>query len=116
MDTFKEISPQEAQLIALQFMGQAVSGELKELDKNIINRTNQLQGTNLNVKGILHSIGSVQPSQPPPAPHTPQVQQNISTVQTRLPQIETAVHEPALKASLDKISQQLDKIIKLLDK
>ncbi|NBO99812.1 MAG: hypothetical protein EBU90_06750 [Proteobacteria bacterium] len=113
METFRDISPQEAQLIALQFMGQAVSGEMKELDKNIVNRTNQLQGTNLNVKNILSSIGSIQqPASPPPAMNSqPQV--------VNLPVAAPVPHfTPTTVNSdiLNKISSQLDTIIKLLDK
>ena len=76
METFRETTPEEAKFIALQFMGQNM-GELKELDKRIIGKTQQLQGNNLNVQKILNSIPSSNqqhPSQPQQVQHV-QVQQ-----------------------------------------
>ena len=55
MDTFREPTLEEAKMLALQFMGQNL-GEIKELDKNIIGKTNTLKGNTLNVQNILNSI------------------------------------------------------------
>lgn len=107
MDTFRETTPEEAKLIALQFMGQNM-GELKELDKRIINKTNQLQGNSLKVKEILNSIPSTQA----------QIHQRNS------PQPQPAIQQPRSQVVVQnsdnniliKISSQLETIIKLLDK
>jgi len=65
MDTFNDnnLSPQELQMLALQFMGQHLTGELKELDKNLVNKTNTLKGMELDPHAVLNSITSVVPPQ-----------------------------------------------------
>jgi len=98
-------SPEELKMIALQFMGQQI-GELKELDKNIINRTNSLQGNQLKVQDVLKTLPQTnRPVQQRPAP------QNYSApIQPALPSIKPSFDQ------LDKILEKLDTIIKLLEK
>ena len=69
MDTFREVSPDEAKLITLQFLGQNVMSEIKEIDKNIIDRNRNLQGLTIQPHDILNSIpGTTRASQAQPAP------------------------------------------------
>lgn len=116
MDAFRETTPEEARLIALQFMGQNI-GDIKELDKNIISKNPTLQGNTLNVQNVLNSIpvqqkaqqhAAVRQSAPrpafvPPAPGT----QTLPAVSS---------NNDALVAVLNKVSDLLETIIKLLDK
>jgi hypothetical protein len=69
MDTFREVSPDEAKLITLQFLGQNVMSEIKEIDKNIIDRNRNLQGLTIQPHDILNSIpGTTRAPQAQPAP------------------------------------------------
>jgi hypothetical protein len=115
MNTFREPTPEEAKMLALQFMGQNL-GEIKELDKNIIGKTNTLKGNILNVQNILNSIPVQQApaqQQPAPRPQQPQINAPVAAPQfSAAPPITTNVVQEAL----DKISSQLNTIIKLLDK
>lgn len=74
--TFKEPTPAEIQQAVLQFMGQNI-GELKELDANLISRTNSLNGMTLQPKQILESV----PRYDVPAPQQPHIQQPIQQQQ-----------------------------------
>jgi len=65
--TFREPTPAEIQRAVLQFMGENL-GELKQLDSHIINRTNTLNGLNLQAESILRSI---------PAPPVPEVVEQV---------------------------------------
>jgi hypothetical protein len=112
METFREPTPEEAKLIALQFMGQAVTGEMKEIDKNIVNRTNQLNGNNLNIKNILNSIA---PSAPQPQVAAP-VRTDSSNLQYMADTRRATVVAASDSSIFDKINSNLEKIIKLLEK
>jgi hypothetical protein len=69
MDTFRDVSPDEAKLITLQFLGQNVMGEVKEIDKNIIDRNRNLQGLTIQPHDILNSIpGTTRAQQVQPVP------------------------------------------------
>ena len=62
MDTFEELSPEELKMTALQFIGQNLSGPLKELDNFIINKNPTLQGKTLDPYRVVNSIPvSVEP-------------------------------------------------------
>jgi len=56
MDTFRDVSPEEAKLFALQFMGQHLTGDLKELNKNIISQNQTLQGMTLDPVRVINTI------------------------------------------------------------
>lgn len=73
MDTFNDdsLTPDQLKMLTLQFMGQNM-GELKELDKNLISKTNSLQGMYLDPHAVLNSIGPVSPPAPQPNPYIPQ--------------------------------------------
>jgi hypothetical protein len=63
MDTFREVSPEEAKMLTLQFMGQHLTGDLKQLDQHIIQKNPTLQGVTFDPNKILNSV----PVQQPPA-------------------------------------------------
>jgi len=107
MDAFRETTPEEAKMAVLQFLGQNL-GEIKDLDSRIINKTNTLQGNTLNVNQVLNSIPSNRlPSNAAPAPAS---LDNRNTV-VQSPQVPFV----DLSSNLQKISLQLDTIIKLLE-
>ena len=56
MDTFREVSPEEAKMLTLQFMGQHLTGELKQLDQHIIQKNPTLQGVTIDPNKILNSV------------------------------------------------------------
>ena len=61
MDTFEELSSEDLKMTALQFIGQNLSGPLKELDSFIISKNPTLQGKTLDPHKIINSIpGSMQ--------------------------------------------------------
>jgi hypothetical protein len=74
MDTFNDaaLTPDQIKMLTLQFMGQHVTGDLKELDRNLVTKSNTLQGMVLNPSAVLNSIPSVAPA-PSPAPAQPQL-------------------------------------------
>lgn len=107
MDAFRETTPEEAKMAVLQFLGQNL-GEIKDLDSRIINKTNTLQGNTLNVNQVLNSIPlNKRPSNAAPAPVS---LDNRNTV-VQPPQVPSL----DLSSSLQKISLQLDTVIKLLE-
>ena len=65
MDTFRELTPEEIKLTTIQFMGQHLMGEMKELDRNIISKSNSLQGLTLKAEQIIESVGSSMQIAPP---------------------------------------------------
>ena len=58
MDTFRELTPEEIKLTTIQFMGQHLMGEIKELDSNIVSRSSTLQGLTLKPEEIIKSVGA----------------------------------------------------------
>ena len=56
MDTFKEVSPDEQRLALLQFMGQHLTGDLKELDKNMVSGSASLKGMSIDPIQLLQSM------------------------------------------------------------
>ena len=70
MDTFNDdsLTPDQIKMLTLQFMGQHVTGELKELDKNLVNKTNTLKGMELNPAAVLNSISTAPIQQQEAAP------------------------------------------------
>jgi hypothetical protein len=61
MDTFREVSPEEAKMLTLQFMGQHLTGDLKQLDQHIIQKNPTLQGVTFDPNKILNSVPVQQP-------------------------------------------------------
>jgi hypothetical protein len=87
MDTFNDnLSPDDLKYLTLQFMGQNM-GELKELDKNLITKTNTLNGMVLDPHAVLNSIAPArQTQQQPYIQQPPVVQQPELTINTPPPQ------------------------------
>jgi hypothetical protein len=105
-------TPEALKMLTLQFMGQQL-GELKELDKRIVNKTNTLQGVKLDVKNVLGSIPGT-PGQPPPQPPVPQ-QHSVHPIHQPPPQ--QAVNTSSIPNTIfTEILAKLDTIIKLLEK
>lgn len=76
MDTFEALTPEEIKLTTLQFIGQNLSGPLKELESFIVNKNPTLQGKTLDPVNIINKIPSSQ--QPPPLATTVNAGINIS--------------------------------------
>ena len=56
MDAFRELSPQEIKLATLQFMGQHLTGEIKELNNNLVSQSATLRNLNINPGQVLNTI------------------------------------------------------------
>jgi len=88
METFNDASltPDQLKMLTLQFMGQHLTGELKELDKNLVAKNSTLQGMVLDPNAVLNSIPSqsVAPQQTPPQLS---VQQPILQVHESIPTV-----------------------------
>jgi hypothetical protein len=82
MDTFNDaaLTPEQIKMLTLQFMGQHVTGDLKELDKNLVAKNNTLQGMILNPTAVINSI----PSTPVHTP-IPQLQPDLTGVEITNP-------------------------------
>ena len=115
MDAFREPTPEEAKMIALQFLGQT-QGFVKELDSHIIGKTNTLRGNTLNIKEIVGSLPNQNQQQPAlQAQHT--VTQPQAPMQYATPsQPQVSVQPNQLVDILTKISSNIEVIVKLLDK
>lgn len=115
MDAFREPTPEEAKMIALQFLGQT-QGFVKELDSHIIGKTNTLRGNTLNIKEIVGSLPS-QNQQPPVLQTQQTVLQPQAPIQHVAPsQPQVSVQSNQLVDILTKISSNIEVIVKLLDK
>jgi len=115
MDAFREPTPEEAKMIALQFLGQT-QGFVKELDSHIIGKTNTLRGNTLNIKEIVGTLPG-QNQQPPvlQAQHAiPQPQVPVQHIVPSQPQVSMQPNQ--LVDILTKISSNIEVIVKLLDK
>lgn len=123
MSTFREPTPEEARMVAIQFLGQNL-GALKELDKNIISRNPTLQGNVLKVNEIIGSIPAPQHRAPA---HRQQAASVPTAVSHKQPDYVAPAHfisQPAPTALdltplvdvLSKINSNLEKAVKLLDK
>jgi hypothetical protein len=58
MDTFRDLSPDEQRLALLQFIGQHLTGDLKELEKNLVSKSSTLKGMTLDPATLVRSIPS----------------------------------------------------------
>jgi hypothetical protein len=105
MDTFNDenLTPDQIKMLTLQFMGQHLTGELKELDKNLVAKNQTLQGMVLDPTAVINSIPSSGPSllqqSPPQIPQlTPQFQVQQAAIPTTASQ---AIEPPANKDQLE---------------
>lgn len=83
-DLFRDPTPAEAQMAVLQFMGQHLTGELKELERNLVSRNNTLNGMTLRPEAVMQSVAQVTgPVTPQPvAPSPVNVLQPVAAVPT----------------------------------
>lgn len=61
METFKALTPEEIKLATVQFMGQHLTGEMKELNKNIIGESATLRGLTIDPMKVINSVGGSSP-------------------------------------------------------
>jgi outer membrane protein OmpA-like peptidoglycan-associated protein len=137
MDTFAELSPEELKLTALQFMGQHLTGDLKELNKNIVSQNRTLQGMTIDPVHVINTIPGGRIAQQPnpyanvvnaginvqqpinsiPVQHVPEVQQHV--VQTDPNQLEFDFNNSNIAKQIfdkiDVINSKLDKVIASLN-
>lgn len=128
MDTFRDVSSEEAKYYALQFMGQHLTGDLKELNKNIISQNQTLQGMTLDPVRVLNTI----PGSPVPArnvvnagintqaPVSQPVQPIVNNTILNDPnQLEFSFKQTDLDTifdRLERIDSKVNKLISILDK
>ena len=55
-ETFRDLTPEEIKYTTLQFIGQNLVSELKELDSNIVSRNSTLQGKTIDPVRIVNSV------------------------------------------------------------
>jgi hypothetical protein len=109
MDAFREPTPEEAKLLALQFMGQNI-GDIKEINKNVVGRSNNLNGNIINVEKVLSTLPSSGRPRPQYAP------QQVQQVPVQPPiQQETITSAPVMDL-LQKINNNLETVVRLLEK
>jgi len=131
MDEFlKELSPEEIKLATIQFMGQHLTGEMKELNKNIVGESSTLRSLNIDPVKVLQTVpgrgqpyatavnaGINLPSQP--IHHIP-VQQAPVVAQPDPNQLEFNFSSSGFTNSflekIDAINSKLEKIINILKK
>jgi len=112
MDTFRDISAEEAKLLAIQFIGQQM-GEIKDLNSRVINDSATLQRVNVDVNNIIKSIPSTQVSN---QTHTtnPDIQLPRETNPVAPAPLDTS--KIPLIEKMDAILAKLDSIINILNK
>lgn len=61
------LTPEELKLTTLQFLGQHLTGDLKELNKNIVSQNRTLQGMTLDPLKVINSVPAGHGAPPPMA-------------------------------------------------
>jgi len=130
MDTFNDASltPDQIKMLTLQFMGQHLTGELKELDKNLVAKNQTLQGMSLDPTAVINSIPSSGPtifptqqsSQPILQPQTPQFHAPAPTLQViesppNKDQLEFNFNTSPLSERIFEVLQRIEKKISLIE-
>jgi len=62
MDSFRSLSPEEIKLATLQFMGQHLSSEIKELNNNLVSKSATLSNLSMDPNRVLNTIPSSAPN------------------------------------------------------
>jgi hypothetical protein len=109
MDVVRDLTGEEARLLAIQFLGQNL-GEMKDLDKQIVSSLKPL-ASNINPTAMVQSIPlSQQPQQPaPPAPIVP----NNSMLPTIVPHQHTPAATTAIIPSIASLTNTAQATIPL---
>ena len=130
-DTFRELSPEEIKLATIQFMGQHLTGEMKELNKNIVGESSTLRSLSIDPVKVLQTVPGdngrpfanvVNAGVNIPQQRFVPVQQpvQVQPIQQPVPDPNQLEFDFAKQASLleriDSINSKLDKIINLLKK
>jgi len=123
MDTFKDLSPEEIKMITLQFMGQHLTGDLKQLESHMISKTTSLQGMTIDPAKVINSIPAQATTVAAPAPEVvssinAQVKhqnQPVAPAQIRFSDVANS-NPDKLFLKLDEINTKLSQIIDLLKK
>lgn len=114
MDAFNsDLTPEEIKMATIAFMGQHLTGELKQLNSNIISQNPTLRGNTLNPVQIVNTI----PSKSSHNPRHTAVNAGINTVppQQPSPVNHVRVHEqPAPVKIINESSTELKEIISIL--
>ena len=120
MEDNSNLSPEELKMLTIAFMGQHLTGDLKQLQSNIISSSSTLKANNLNPSQILNTI----PSNPRPRPvhntvnaganvetHHPQLQpQNTSLPKVQQISFSEDSHLKEIISILKNIEQKLDNL------
>jgi hypothetical protein len=126
MDTFKDISAEEAKLLTIQFIGQQM-GEIKDLNSRVINSSATLQHVNVDVGNIIKSIPTSAVSRPEvaqlpqtsgsyPAPvplHTPVIPNDTNQLEFNF---EASPYSKQIFDAIDRIERKLDTLTTALNK
>lgn len=118
MDAFRELTSEEIKLTTLQFLGQHLTSELKELDKNIVSKNQTLQGITIDPVRVLKTIPTNQVSNiPQPSPIATAVNAgiNVQPVPIQAQVVENksnlSLDNSQILASLKRIEDKLDVLI-----
>lgn len=107
MDTFREPTPEEAQLAVLQFMGQHVTGDLKMLESNLVSKNQTLNGMTIRPENVLKSVAQAIPTSNQPVPVVQEpiapIQQPILEPQPVLPLLEQVVLQPQAEVKAEPV-------------
>ena len=115
MDAFRELTPEEIKLTTIQFLGQHLTGELKELDRNIVSRNQTFQGNTIDAMSILRTIPTDQKPtavmQPEPQPFATTVNAGINIHQTPTHLPIPPVEDSQIFSLLKRIEQKIDTLL-----
>jgi len=133
-DLFRELSPEEIKLATIQFMGQHLTGEMKELNKNIISESSTLKNLNIDPVKVLQTV-SAKYQQPYATSvnagiNTQQQVQQVPVQQPQVVQQQVVQVDPnqlefnfsnsgfanSFLEKIDAVNSKLDKIINILKK
>lgn len=118
MDFPQDMSPEEIKMMTLQFMGQHLTGDLKELSRNIISENQTLKGMTIDPVKVINSV-------PNRTPYATTVNAGINVQPQRPINIQPNIPPPVVNAQpnnkayedkIDIIISKLENIEKLLSK
>lgn len=115
MDTFRDISAEEAKLLAIQFIGQQM-GEIKDLNSRVINDSATLQRVNVDVNNIIKSIPKSEAPRSEQISAQPSQATSISYPMPAPVNIPASLDSSAIIERLDVIVAKLDTIVSALNK
>ena len=102
------LTPDQIKMLTLQFMGQHLTGDLKELDKNLVAKNNTLQGMSLDPAAVLKTIAPIAPQQVPVSEIQYNVPQPVPAVSPTAPQYIAPVVQQAVTPTPETNQDQLE--------